>query len=71
MVEDVRPPLPLDTPLLLVKPPEGLSTPEVFRALDLDRRSTADPLELLSGLGKGRAVPDLCVNDLEAPAFQR
>jgi len=33
----VEPPLPLDTPLLLVKPPVGLSTPEIFKALDLNR----------------------------------
>ena len=49
VVEDVEPPLPLSTPLLLVKPPVGLSTPAVFRALDLGARSTADPQQLLSG----------------------
>lgn len=70
IVEDVEPPLPLTTPLLLVKPPLGLSTPEVFRALDLGRRSTADPLELLKGLAaRGAVTPELCVNDLEQPAF--
>ena len=45
----MEPPLPLSTPLLLVKPPVGLSTPAVFRALDLGARSTADPQQLLSG----------------------
>lgn len=70
IVEDVESPLPLTTPLLLVKPPVGLSTPAVFRALDLARRSTADPLELLRGLAaKGATEPELCVNDLEQPAF--
>jgi 4-diphosphocytidyl-2-C-methyl-D-erythritol kinase len=70
IVEDVPPPLPLSTPLLLVKPPVGLSTPEVFRALDLNRRSAADPRALLAGLASGGAVsPELCVNDLEQPAF--
>lgn len=49
IVEDVDPPLPLTTRLLLVKPPAGLGTPEVFRALDLSGRSTADPLALLAG----------------------
>ena len=69
-MEDVPPPLPLSTPLLLVKPPVGLSTPEVFRALDLNRRSAADPRALLAGLAAGGAVsPELCVNDLEQPAF--
>ena len=50
IVEDVDPPLPLDTPLLLVKPPVGLATPEIFKALDLSRRSTADPLQVTEGL---------------------
>lgn len=70
VVEDVAPPLPLGTPLLLVKPPAGLATPAVFKALDLASRSTADPLALRAGLASaGRASPDLCVNDLEPPAF--
>ena len=47
IVEDVDPPLRLDTPLLLVKPPVGLSTPAVFRALDLARRSQAEPLQVI------------------------
>ena len=42
-------PLPPSTPLLLVKPPVGLATPAVFRALDLNARSTADPQQLLAG----------------------
>lgn len=37
VVEDVPPPLPLDSRMLLVKPPVGLSTPEIFKALDLGR----------------------------------
>jgi len=48
----------------------GLSTPQIFKALDLDRRSTVDPLQLLAGMREsGRVRPDLCVNDLEQPAF--
>ena len=31
-VEDVEPPLPLDTPLFLIKPEVGLSTPLIFKA---------------------------------------
>lgn len=70
VVEDVAPPLPLGTPLLLVKPPAGLATPAVFKALDLASRSTADPLSLLAGLTSARrASQALCVNDLEPPAF--
>ena len=48
-MEDVQSPLPSSTPLLLVKPPVGLATPAVFKALDLDARSTADPKQLLAG----------------------
>lgn len=50
VVEDVQPPLPLSTPMLLVKPPLGLATPKIFKSLDLDRRSSADPLQLLAGM---------------------
>nr|AJR27236.1 4-diphosphocytidyl-2-C-methyl-D-erythritol kinase [Haematococcus lacustris] len=74
VVEDVAPPLPLTTPLLLVKPPVGLATPRIFKSLDLSRRSAADPLELLAGMTKagatGSPLPQaLCVHDLEQPAF--
>lgn len=73
VVEPVGPPLPLplDTPLLLVKPPVGLSTPAIFKALDLGRRSAADPLDLLSALSSGGvdALREASVNDLEQPAF--
>mmetsp|Transcript_25086 Transcript_25086/g.63601 ORF Transcript_25086/g.63601 Transcript_25086/m.63601 type:complete len:369 (-) Transcript_25086:589-1695(-) len=73
VVEDVAPPLPLSTPLLLVKPPVGLATPKIFKSLDLNRRSTADPKALLAGMAasgpSGRVQQALCVNDLEQPAF--
>lgn len=71
IVEEVAPPLELATPLLLVKPPVGLSTPEIFRALDLGRRSTADPRDLLARLAAEGATQELTVNDLEQPAFDR
>ena len=71
MVEDVTPPLPLGTPMLLVKPPAGLATPDVFKALDLASRSTADGRDLAARLAKaGKGSPELCVNDLEQPAFE-
>ena len=69
IVEDVAPPLPLTTPILLVKPDIGLSTPQIFKALDLDSRSTADPLELMERIKAEGCADDICVNDLEAPAF--
>ena len=72
IVENVPPPLPLDTPLLLVKPPVGLSTPEIFKALDLSRRSTADPEQVLQQMSRQQCISqDLCINDLEQPAFDR
>ncbi|KAF5840037.1 4-diphosphocytidyl-2-C-methyl-D-erythritol kinase [Dunaliella salina] len=74
IVEDVAPPLPLTTPLLLVKPPLGLSTPTIFKSLDLARRSQRDPRELLASMTEAgqkgvRALQEFCVNDLEQPAF--
>ena len=69
IVEDVAPPLPLSTPLLLVKPPVGLATPRIFKSLDLGRRSTADPRDVLRRMGSGTVTQDLCINDLEQPAF--
>ncbi len=70
------PPLPLSTPLLLVKPPVGLSTPRIFKSLDLEARSTADPRQLLASMAAagqaGAGLPqELCVNDLEQPAFDK
>ena len=71
IVEDTAPPVPLDTPLLLIKPPVGLSTPAIFKALDLERTSAAEPRAILDELRNGGAITQaLCVNDLEAPAFQ-
>ncbi|KXZ51075.1 hypothetical protein GPECTOR_14g6 [Gonium pectorale] len=70
VVEDVAPPVPLDTPMLLVKPPVGLSTPRIFKSLDLGRRSTADPRNLLSAIAAKKGVDQAAaVNDLEQPAF--
>ena len=66
------PPLPLETPLLLVKPPVGLSTPAIFKALDLSSTSKIDPRELLQHMTTaGRLTQEMCVNDLEQPAFDR
>ncbi|GFR48403.1 hypothetical protein Agub_g10297 [Astrephomene gubernaculifera] len=70
VVEDVAPPVPLDMPMLLVKPPVGLSTPRIFKSLDLGRRSTADPRVLLADIAAARGVDQgSAVNDLEQPAF--
>ena len=65
-------PLPDGTKVCIVKPDIGLSTPEVFRALDYDQLSTIDPEELLDTfMSKGAidAGTAAYVNDLEQPAF--
>lgn len=54
--------------LYIVKPPVGLSTPAVFRALDLDGVSDADPDALLAAL-RSSLYGAPVVNDLEAPSF--
>lgn len=72
IVEDVEPPLPLNTPLLLVKPTMGLATPEIFKLLDLSKCSKADPRHLLKQMtDAGKLTQEMCVNDLEQPAFDR
>lgn len=55
--------------LYIVKPPEGLSTADVFRNLDLSQCSNRDPRELLEKMRKGIIFADF-VNDLEAPSFK-
>eukprot|EP00955_Chlamydomonas_euryale_P070950 360905-Chlamydomonas_euryale.AAC.1 len=55
-----------------VKPPVGLSTPQIFKSLDLGRRSAAEPRELLAKLASTPEMPqELAVNDLEQPAFDK
>lgn len=56
------------------QPPIGLSTPAVFKALDLNALSKEDPRHLLESfttkLRAGQPVPPHhYVNDLEPPAF--
>lgn len=60
--------------LYIFKPDIGLSTPSVFKALDLDALSKEDPLHLLSKFQEATpdvasASRDIYVNDLEPPAF--
>ncbi|KAK9800355.1 hypothetical protein WJX73_009527 [Symbiochloris irregularis] len=69
IVESVAPPLPLGTPLLLVKPSMGLLTSAIFKAFDLSLASTADPRALMSRLCSSGMRQDVCINDLERPAF--
>jgi len=64
-------PLPVqsDLPVYLVKPKVGLSTPKVFKALDLEALSPEDPDELLETFREKGTAHAKWVNDLEKPAF--
>ncbi|MFN0064807.1 MAG: 4-(cytidine 5'-diphospho)-2-C-methyl-D-erythritol kinase [Chlamydiales bacterium] len=52
----------------LVKPPMGLSTPEIFRDLDLSRCSSTPPDELLRSFFERRPIYE---NDLQEKAFTK
>ncbi len=67
--EEVRciPPLRQLHPLWVIKPPEGLSTPLIFKTLNLNNCSSLDPEECLKRWMEGTVV---CLNDLESPAFE-
>ena len=43
--------------------------PWYFQALDLERRSSADPRQLLAAMAADGMSQPLAVNDLEQPAF--
>jgi len=71
IVDPVAPlPVPKDLAVYLVKPRYGLSTPKVFKALDLSSLSTDDPEELLQTFRTQGVEHSLWVNDLEKPAFE-
>jgi 4-diphosphocytidyl-2-C-methyl-D-erythritol kinase len=53
--------------LTLVKPPEGLSTPSVFKALNVSQLPENDPQSSLESWARGQPI---CFNDLEYPAFR-
>jgi 4-diphosphocytidyl-2-C-methyl-D-erythritol kinase len=69
----IEPPLPSGTPVCLVKPNVGLSTPAVFKVLDYDLLSKQDPESLLEEFitkGVQEASSSCYINDLEPPAFE-
>ncbi|KAK3008092.1 hypothetical protein RJ639_013774 [Escallonia herrerae] len=70
VVLDIPPPIPLDIPMVLIKPPQACSTAEVYKRLRLDRTSDVDPLTLLEKISRTGISQDVCVNDLEPPAFE-
>ncbi|KAI9114730.1 hypothetical protein K1719_014428 [Acacia pycnantha] len=70
VVQDIPPPIPLDTPMVLIKPPEACSTAEVYKRFKLDQTSNVDPLTLLEKISRNGISQDVCINDLEPPAFE-
>ncbi|XP_022880771.1 4-diphosphocytidyl-2-C-methyl-D-erythritol kinase, chloroplastic-like [Olea europaea var. sylvestris] len=70
IVEDIPKPLPFNLPLVLIKPQEACSTAEVYKHLTLDRTSKVDPLTLLEKISRNGISQDVCINDLEPPAFE-
>lgn len=70
VVQDILSPLSYGIPLVLIKPPEACSTAEVYKRLRLDETSKVDPSTLLDKISKGGISQDICVNDLELPAFE-
>ena len=57
----------LSQKLWVVKPDRGLSTPEVYKHLNLGDLPTRDPENVLENILKGKME---CFNDLEHPAVQ-
>ncbi|PKA61778.1 4-diphosphocytidyl-2-C-methyl-D-erythritol kinase [Apostasia shenzhenica] len=70
VVQNIPNALPLDLAMVLIKPPEACSTAEVYKRFSLDKTSSADPLVLLEKISKNGISQDVCINDLEPPAFE-
>lgn len=70
IVQDIPCPVPLDLPMVLIKPPEACPTSEVYKRFQLDQASSADPLALLQRINQNGISQDVCINDLEPPAYE-
>ncbi|XP_010251912.1 PREDICTED: 4-diphosphocytidyl-2-C-methyl-D-erythritol kinase, chloroplastic isoform X2 [Nelumbo nucifera] len=70
VVQDIPPPIPLDIPMVLIKPQQACPTAEVYKHLRLDQTSKVDPLNLLEKISGNGISQDVCINDLEPPAFE-
>ncbi|GJM92833.1 hypothetical protein PR202_ga09337 [Eleusine coracana subsp. coracana] len=70
IVQDITDSLPVNLPMVLIKPPEACSTAEVYKRFKLEQASRADPLSLLEDMTQNGISKDVCVNDLEPPAFE-
>ncbi|XP_068662441.1 4-diphosphocytidyl-2-C-methyl-D-erythritol kinase, chloroplastic/chromoplastic [Aristolochia californica] len=70
VVEDIPSPIPSDMPMILIKPPQACPTGEVYKRLLLDKTSSVDPVNLLEKICQMGISQDVCINDLEVPAFE-
>jgi 4-diphosphocytidyl-2-C-methyl-D-erythritol kinase len=70
VVRDIAPPISLDTPMVLIKPKEECSTAEVYKLFSMERVSKKDPEELLREISQNGISQNVCINDLEPPAFE-
>ncbi|KAJ4840615.1 hypothetical protein Tsubulata_020917 [Turnera subulata] len=70
IVQDIPSPVPSDIPMVLIKPLEACSTAEVYKRLRLDHTSQVNPVTLLERISTNGISQDICINDLEAPAFE-
>ncbi|EPS58634.1 hypothetical protein M569_16179, partial [Genlisea aurea] len=69
VVEDIPSPILSELPIVLIKPQEACSTAEVYKRLRLDRTNGIDPLILLRKISDHGISQEVCINDLEPPAF--
>ncbi|KAJ1394296.1 Ribosomal protein S5 domain 2-type fold, subgroup [Sesbania bispinosa] len=70
IVQNIPPPVSLDIPMVLIKPKQACSTAEVYKRLRLDQTSNVDPSTLLEKISRNGISQDVCINDLEPPAFE-
>ncbi|KAM7275395.1 hypothetical protein ACFE04_017261 [Oxalis oulophora] len=70
VVQNITQPIAVNTPMILIKPQEACSTAEVYKHLKLDQTSKVDPLALLEKITLNGISQDVCINDLETPAFE-
>ncbi|CAH9070659.1 unnamed protein product [Cuscuta europaea] len=69
IVEDIPSPIPFNISMVLIKPREACSTAEVYKRLQLDQTSKVNPLSLLESISNHGISQEVCINDLEHPAF--
>ncbi|CAJ2639413.1 unnamed protein product [Trifolium pratense] len=70
IVQDIPPLVSSNIPMVLIKPPQACSTAEVYKRLRLNQTSNVDPSILLEKISTNGISQDVCINDLEPPAFE-